>query len=57
MGKKVKRTFTVRVQLEGGVSVAAAGMVAKDVGNIGERSDERFRAVVAELIEDAAKSP
>jgi hypothetical protein len=26
------------------------------VGNIGDRSDERFRNLVAELIEDAAKA-
>jgi hypothetical protein len=56
LGKKVKRTFTVRVQTDGGVAVSAPGMVAKDVGNIGRRSDERFRTVVAELIEEAAKS-
>jgi hypothetical protein len=56
LGKKVKRTFTVRVQTDGGVSVSAPGMVAKDVGNIGQRSNERFRTVVAGLIEEAAKS-
>jgi hypothetical protein len=54
--KKIRRTFTVSVQLSGGVSVSAPGIVAKDVGNIGDRSDERFRNLVAELIEDAAKS-
>jgi hypothetical protein len=53
--KKVARTFTVSVQLDGGVSVSAPGIVAKDVGNIGDKSDERFRNLVAELIEDAAK--
>ncbi|WP_192182939.1 hypothetical protein [Mesorhizobium amorphae] len=54
-GKQIRRTFTVSVQLSGGVSVSAPGIVAKDVGNIGDRSDERFRNLVAELIEDAAK--
>ena len=49
------KTFTVSVQMDGGVSVSALGIVAKDVGNIGDRSDERFRNLVAELIEDAAK--
>jgi hypothetical protein len=53
--KNVTKTFTVSVQLDGGVSVSAPGIVAKDVGTIGERSDERFRNLVAELIEDAAK--
>jgi hypothetical protein len=56
LGKKVKRTFTVSVQTDGGVSVSAPGMVAKDVGNIAQSSDERFRNLVAELIEEAAKS-
>ena len=50
------KTFTVSVQLDGGVSVSALGIVAKDVGNIGDGSDERFRNLVAELIEDAAKA-
>jgi hypothetical protein len=54
--KKVRRTFTVSVQVSGEVSVSARGMVAKEVGNIGDRSDERFRNFVAELIEDAAKA-
>jgi hypothetical protein len=53
--KKVRRTFTVSVQVSGEVSVSARGMVAKEVGNIGDRSDERFGNFVAELIEDAAK--
>ena len=53
--KKVRRTFTVSVQVSGEVSVSARGIVAKEVGNIGDRSDERFRNFVAELIEDAAK--
>jgi hypothetical protein len=53
--KKVRRTFTVSVQLGGEVSVSARGIVAKEVGNIGDRSDERFRNLVAKLIEDAAK--
>ncbi|MEI9412652.1 hypothetical protein [Mesorhizobium salmacidum] len=53
--KKVRRTFTVSVHVSGEVSVSAPGIVAKDVGNIGDRSDERFRNLVAELIEDAAK--
>jgi hypothetical protein len=53
--KNVTKTFTVSVQLDGGVSVSALGIVAKDVGNIGDRSDERFRNLVADLIEDAAK--
>ena len=53
--KTVRRTFTVSVQLSGEVSVSARGIVAKEVGNMGDRSDERFRSFVAELIEDAAK--
>jgi lipoprotein-anchoring transpeptidase ErfK/SrfK len=53
--KTVRRTFTVSVQVSGEVSVSAPGIVAKEVGNIGDRSDERFRNLVAELIEDAAK--
>lgn len=53
--KQTRRTFTVSVQLSGGVSVSAPGIVAKDVGNITDRSGERFRNLVAELIEDAAK--
>lgn len=56
LGKKVKRTFTVSVDVGGAVSVSAPGMVAKDVGHIGERSDAGLRNVVAELIEDVAKS-
>lgn len=50
-----RRTFTVNVEVSGAVSVSAPGIVAKDVGNIGDRSDERFRNLIAELIEDAAK--
>jgi hypothetical protein len=53
--KTVKRTFTVSVQLSGEVSVSARGIVAKEVGNIGDTSDERFCNLVAKLIEDAAK--
>lgn len=49
------RTFTVTVPVSGEVSVSAPGMVAEDVGNIGERSDERFRNFLAKLIENAAK--
>ncbi|WP_027168521.1 hypothetical protein [Mesorhizobium sp. WSM3224] len=49
------RTFTVTVPVSGEVSVSAPGMVAEDVGNIGERSDERFRNFLAKLIEEAAK--
>ncbi|RWM72759.1 MAG: hypothetical protein EOR81_29510 [Mesorhizobium sp.] len=51
----VGRTFTVNVQLSGQVSVSSPGMVARDVGNIGDRTDERFSTLLAELIEDAAK--
>lgn len=50
------KTFTVTVQVDGGVSVSAPGMVAKDAGDIANRSNERFTNVVAELIEDAAKN-
>jgi hypothetical protein len=50
-----RRTFTVNVQLSGEVSVSSPGMVAREVGNIGDRSDERFSTLLAELIEDAAK--
>jgi hypothetical protein len=49
------RTFTVDVQLSGQVSVSSPGMVAREVGNIGDRADERFSTLLAELIEDAAK--
>ncbi|RWM20343.1 MAG: hypothetical protein E5X53_02660 [Mesorhizobium sp.] len=56
MDKEVaRRTFTVNVQLSGEVSVSSPGMVAREVGNIGDRSDERFSTLLAELIEDAAK--
>ncbi|PAQ10226.1 hypothetical protein [Mesorhizobium temperatum] len=51
----VGRTFTVNVQLSGQVSVSSPGMVAREVGNIGDRTDERFSTLLAELIEDAAK--
>lgn len=51
----VGRTFTVNVQLSGQVSVSSPGMVAREVGNIGDRADERFSSLLAELIEDAAK--
>ncbi|MDG4897761.1 hypothetical protein P9272_29920 [Mesorhizobium sp. WSM4976] len=53
--KAARRTFTVNVQLSGEVSVSSPGMVAEDVGNIGDRSDERFRSFVAKLIEEVAK--
>ncbi|RWD96011.1 hypothetical protein [Mesorhizobium sp.] len=53
--KTAKRTFTVNVQLSGEVSVSSPGMVAEDVGNIGDRSDQRFRNLVVKLIEDVAK--
>jgi hypothetical protein len=56
MEKEVaRRTFTVNVQLSGEVSVSSPGMVAREVGNIGDRTDERFSNLLAELIEDAAK--
>jgi hypothetical protein len=51
----VRRTFTVNVQLSGEVSVSSPGIVAREVGNIGEKADERFSTLLAELIEDAAK--
>ncbi|RUW23369.1 hypothetical protein EN858_11105 [Mesorhizobium sp. M4B.F.Ca.ET.215.01.1.1] len=51
----VRRMFTVSVEVSGAVSVSAPGMVAKDVGNIGDKSDAKFRNLVAELIEEAAK--
>ncbi len=51
----VGRTFTVNVQLSGQVAVSSPGMVAREVGNIGDRADERFSSLLAELIEDAAK--
>ncbi|UVC18395.1 hypothetical protein [Mesorhizobium onobrychidis] len=53
--EEVGRTFTVNVQLSGQVSVSSPGMVAREVGNIGDRTDERFSTLLAELIEDAAK--
>lgn len=53
--KPAKRTFMVNVQLSGEVSVSSPGMVAENVGNIGDRSGERFRSLLAKLIEDAAK--
>jgi len=49
------RTFTVTVDVEGGVLVSAPGMVARDAGVIVDKSAERFTTLVAELIEDAAK--
>ncbi|RUU96439.1 hypothetical protein EOB36_29900 [Mesorhizobium sp. M6A.T.Cr.TU.017.01.1.1] len=51
----VRRTFTVDVHLSGEVSVSSPGIVAREVGNIGDRTDERFSSLLAELIEDAAK--
>ncbi|MEI9404130.1 hypothetical protein [Mesorhizobium argentiipisi] len=48
------RTFTVSVPVSGEVSVSAPGMVAEDVGNIWERSDERFRNFLARQLEAAA---
>ncbi|MER8829903.1 hypothetical protein NKH73_27555 [Mesorhizobium sp. M0938] len=51
----VRRTFTVDVHLSGEVSVSSPGIVAREVGNIGDRTDERFSTLLAELIEDAAK--
>ncbi|RWQ69657.1 MAG: hypothetical protein EOS85_28335 [Mesorhizobium sp.] len=50
-----RRTFTVDVHLSGEVSVSSPGIVAREVGNIGDRSDERFSSLLAELIEEAAK--
>ena len=50
------RTFMAAVQVDGGVSVSAPGIVARDAGNIGDRSAERFSNLIAELIEDVAKS-
>jgi hypothetical protein len=55
--KTARRTFTVRIQLSGEASVSSLGMVAEDVGNIGDRSGERFRNLIVKLIEDAAKAP
>lgn len=49
------RTYKVSVQIDGGVSVSAPGIVAKDAGDIGTKSAERFTTLVAELIEEAAK--
>jgi len=49
------KPFTVSVQVSGEVSVSSPGIVAEDVGNIGDRSDERFRNLVAKLVEDFAK--
>ncbi|TIP81379.1 MAG: hypothetical protein E5X60_35010, partial [Mesorhizobium sp.] len=43
----VGRTFTVNVQLSGQVSVSSPGMVAREVGNIGDRTDERFSTLLA----------
>lgn len=39
--KAPRRTFTVNVKVSGAVSVSSPGMVTKDVGNIGDRSDLR----------------
>ncbi|MEI9419639.1 hypothetical protein O7A70_00365 [Mesorhizobium sp. Cs1299R1N1] len=55
LGKGARRTFTISVPISGEVSVSAPGMVAEAVGNIGERSGERFRNWLAKLIEDTAK--
>ncbi|PBC00565.1 hypothetical protein [Mesorhizobium sp. WSM3860] len=49
------RAFTVNVHVSGEVSVSSPGMVAEDVGNIGNRSGERFRNLVVKLIEEAAR--
>ncbi|UCI10353.1 hypothetical protein [Mesorhizobium sp. B1-1-8] len=54
--QEAERTFTVSTQVSGEVSVSAPGMVAEEVGNIGDKSDERFRNLVVRLIEDAAKA-
>ncbi|WP_214477264.1 hypothetical protein [Mesorhizobium sp. dw_380] len=53
--KAPTRTFTVSVGISGAVSVSSPGIVTKDVGDIGDRSDLRFRTLIAELIEDVAK--
>ncbi|UCI18339.1 hypothetical protein FJ970_25120 [Mesorhizobium sp. B2-1-8] len=55
LGKAGRTTFTISVAISGEVSVSAPGMVAEVVGNIGERSGERFRNWLAKLIEDTAK--
>ena len=53
--EKAARNFTVKVEVSGAVLVYSPGIVAKDVGTIGDRSDLRFRTLIAELIEEAAK--
>ncbi|TPJ88142.1 hypothetical protein FJ434_11715 [Mesorhizobium sp. B2-5-13] len=53
--KTARRAFTVNVQLSGEVSVSSPGMVAEAVGNLGDRSGERFRNLVVKLIEDVAR--
>jgi hypothetical protein len=53
--QEVPRTYTVSVQVDGGVSVSAPGIVAKDAGDLGNKSGDRFTTLVAELIEEAAK--
>ncbi|MDW6023529.1 hypothetical protein SAZ10_17400 [Mesorhizobium sp. BAC0120] len=49
------KTYTVAVQVDGGVSVCAPGIVSKDAGVIADESAERFTTLLAELIADAAK--
>ncbi|PBB20570.1 hypothetical protein [Mesorhizobium sp. WSM4313] len=54
--KNHTRAFRVSVSISGEVSVSAPGMVAEDIGHIGDKSDQRFRHLLAKLIEDVAKS-
>ncbi|TPI57392.1 MULTISPECIES: hypothetical protein [unclassified Mesorhizobium] len=53
--KNHARAFKVSVSISGEASVSAPGMVAEDIGSIGDKSDQRFRQLLARLIEDAAR--
>ncbi|MBZ9735005.1 hypothetical protein LB534_26130 [Mesorhizobium sp. CA18] len=53
--KNHARAFKVSVSISGEASVCAPGTVAEDIGSIGDKSDQRFRHLLARLIEDAAR--
>ncbi|MBZ9822045.1 hypothetical protein [Mesorhizobium sp. CA4] len=53
--KSHARAFRVSVSISGEASVSAPGMVAEDIGSIADKSDQRFRHLLAKLIEDAAR--
>ncbi|TPM19224.1 hypothetical protein [Mesorhizobium sp. B2-3-5] len=53
--KNARRAFRVSVPISGEVLVSAPGMVTEDIGNIADTTDQRFRHLLAKLIEQAAK--